>query len=312
MKLVFGPEELEEARHLIERALAEDMPRGDLTTEGLFGRSGGPWIRAEIATRARGVVCGLPVAAELFRSAAPAVVFERQLPDGESFEPGAVLAILRGPAGSILSLERIALNFIQRLSGIATQTRAWVDAIAAAQVEGGHSTKVLETRKTTPGWRRLEKYAVRAGGAENHRMGLSDAILVKDNHAAILRAMGRTSMAEWVSTLRRAHPGVFLEVEVDGRKDFIEALDAGVDAILLDNFPLEEIRWAVARRDEGRSGAPGGRQRGPLLEASGGLKLAMAGEVASTRVDRISVGALTHSAPALDVGLDLVGLEEVP
>ena len=302
MKLVFGPEELEEARHLIERALAEDMPRGDLTTEGLLGPSGGPRIRAEIVSRQAGVACGLPVAAELFRGAAPAVALGGRVADGDRIQPGSVLAELRGPAGPILSLERIALNFIGRLSGIATLARAWVDAVATG---GGRRAKVLETRKTTPGWRRLEKYAVRAGGAENHRMGLSDALLLKDNHAAVLRASGRSSIAEWVAALRRAHPGVFLEVEVDGRAELLEALAADVDAILLDNFALEDIRWAVAERDARRRGAGG-----PLLEASGGLRLPIAGDVAATGVDRISVGALTHSAPTIDVGLDFRGLED--
>jgi len=304
MKLVFGPEELEEARYLIERALAEDMPRGDLTTEGLLGRSGGPRVRADIVSRQAGVACGLPVAAELFRGAAPAVLVGGRVSDGDRIEPGSVLAELRGPAGPILSLERIALNFMGRLSGIATLARAWVDATLAG-AGAGRRTKVLETRKTTPGWRRLEKYAVRAGGAENHRMGLSDALLVKDNHAAVLRALGRSAIPEWVAALRGAHPDVFLEVEVDGRAEFLEALDAGVDAILLDNFALEDIRWAVAERDARRQGA--GR---PLLEASGGLRLPAAADVAATGVDRISVGALTHSAPTLDVGLDFKGLED--
>ena len=302
MKPVFGPEELEEARYLIERALAEDMPRGDVTTEGLLGRAGGPRVRADIVSRQAGVACGLPVVVDLFRGAAPAVLVGGRVSDGDRIEPGSVLAELHGPAGPILSLERIALNFIGRLSGIATLARAWVDAIAAG---AGGRTKVLETRKTTPGWRRLEKYAVRAGGAENHRMGLSDALLVKDNHAAVLRALGRSSIREWVAALRVAHPDVFLEVEVDGRAEFLEALDAGVDAILLDNFALEDIRWAVGKRDALRQGAVR-----PLLEASGGLRLPTAADVAATGVDRISVGALTHSAPTLDVGLDFKGLED--
>ncbi len=291
---LFGPEELSETRYLIERAIREDLPGGDLTTAALFSGtlSGAACVEAAFVSRSPGVLCGLPVVEELFHRHAPQVVLESVLTDGARLEPREAFLTARGKAGEVLPLERIALNFLQRLSGIATLTRRFVDQVS------GTGAVLLDTRKTTPGWRWLEKYAVRSGGGTNHRMSLSDAVLLKDNHLGVLRALGLGSIPEWIDTARRSAPGSFLEIEVEGREDFLVALGAGPDAILLDNFDIEGIRWAVGKRNE--------RGSTPLLEASGGLQLERVWEVAQSGVDRISVGALTHSAPALDIGLDLV------
>jgi nicotinate-nucleotide pyrophosphorylase (carboxylating) len=297
----FGPDEAREAAWLIERALEEDLPAGDRTTSGLFGRGGpgdgAPPLRAAFAARSRGVLCGLPVIEMLFRSGAPGVALHGDRRDGHVLAPGERFLEAVGEASAILPLERIALNFLQRLSGVATETARWVEALA------GTGVRLLDTRKTTPGWRRLEKYAVRAGGGENHRMSLADGILLKDNHRAALAAAPAGRLRDWVEALRRASPGVFLQVEVDGRDELLEALDARPDAILLDNFPLPDLAWAVEARNRRGPGAPG-------LEASGGIRLENVRAVAASGVERISVGALTHSAPALDIGLDVIGARE--
>jgi nicotinate-nucleotide pyrophosphorylase (carboxylating) len=234
------------------------------------------------------------VVEDLFEEAASGEVGLRTLvPEGHPVKAGEAFLELRGPPAPILRLERTALNFLGRLCGIATLTRSFMDALA------GLPTVLLDTRKTTPAWRNLEKYAVRTGGAKNHRGSLSDGILLKDNHAGVLREVGRGDVGEWVEALRRTSPGMFLEVEVDDRQEFLRALDTGVDAILLDNFSTADLRWAVASRNEAGSGHP-------LLEASGGMRLEGVREIAETGVDRISVGALTHSARVLDIGLDLI------
>ncbi|MBI4602673.1 MAG: carboxylating nicotinate-nucleotide diphosphorylase [Planctomycetes bacterium] len=293
----FGEAEKAEALWLVRRALREDLPAGDRTTESLFGRGrvGGESARLEAAfvARAAGVLCGRPVLEILYREAGGEVQLGGGAADGDALRPGEPFLTASGPAAAVLRLERTALNFLQRLSGVASTTRRHAEAL------GGTRARLLDTRKTTPGWRALEKYAVRAGGGENHRSSLSEAVLLKDNHAAVLRALGRGGLRQWAAALRDAVPGAFLEVEVEGREDFLEALGAEVDAILLDNFPTEEILWAVRERDARRPGKP-------LLEASGGLRLERLREVAATGVDRISVGALTHSAAALDIGLDFV------
>jgi nicotinate-nucleotide pyrophosphorylase (carboxylating) len=295
---VFGPDEVREAEWLIERALAEDLPRGDLTSDALFGPAGpvgpGAVIGAEFTARQAGVACGLPVVHRLYRAAAPEVQVEEVLQDGARLDSGAVILRVSGPALQILSTERIALNFLQRLSGIASLTRRFVDAVRGR-------AQLLDTRKTTPGWRALEKYAVRAGGGRNHRRGLSDATLLKDNHARTLRALGANRTSDWVAALRRAAArqpdgAPLIEVEVDTREELIEAFAAAPDVILLDNFSLEDLRWAVGARSD--------KFPGILLEASGGIRLENVAAVAETGVDRISVGALTHSAPSLDIGLD--------
>jgi len=241
---------------------------------------------ARIVARAGGRIAGLAVAAAAFGLLDPAVEVELRAGDGADVEAGAVLAAVRGPARPILSAERTALNFLGHLSGIATATREMVAAIAAA----GAAARVVCTRKTTPGLRALEKYAVRAGGGANHRFGLDDAVLIKDNHRAVAGGV-RPAIARV-----RARVGhlVKVEVEVDTLEQLAEALAAGVDAVLLDNMPLDILRRAVALA-RGRA----------ITEASGGITPATAAAVASTGVDLLSVGWLTHSAPSLDVSLEV-------
>jgi nicotinate-nucleotide pyrophosphorylase (carboxylating) len=293
-------EEREEASVLIRRALLEDLPRGDLTSRILFSEapssfpSGAPRTDPEVTmgfvARAAGILCGLPVVEMLAAAVDPRLRLEPRAHDGEPLEAGKPFLEATGPASALLPCERIALNFLQRLSGIASTTARWVAAIE------GFPVVLLDTRKTTPGWRRLEKYAVRCGGATNHRQNLSEAILLKDNHAWILR-QGGSSIEDWVAVLRAEAPGAFLEVEAATRDEFLAARRAGADAVLLDNFACDDLRWAVAvnRALEGPR---------PLLEASGGITLERLREVAACGVDRISAGALTHSAPALDISLE--------
>jgi nicotinate-nucleotide pyrophosphorylase (carboxylating) len=285
--------------------VAEDLPDGDLTTDVLFpdergsfpdgSPRGGLGVRARCVARTEGVACGVAVVEAVYRKLDPAVSVRLLRGDGERLAPGDVVLEVCGPARSVLRGERIALNFLAHLSGIASTAARWAAAL------DGYPAVLLDTRKTTPGWRSLEKYAVRAGGGTNHRRSLSDGVLVKDNHLKALRGSGAGSLRTWVETLRRAWPGRFLELEVDTREEFLEARGCDVDAILLDNFPLEDLRWAVARNRE----LPGRR---PALEASGGIRLENLRAVAATGVDRISVGALTHSAPALDLSLEAVGV----
>ena len=266
-------------------ALAEDLGRaGDLTTDAVVPPDLA--ANARIVARAAGRIAGLEVAAAAFRLLDPAVEVEPRTADGDDVEPGAVLATLRGPARPILSAERTALNFLGHLSGIATATHQMVAAIAAA----GSSARVVCTRKTTPGLRALEKYAVRAGGGANHRFGLDDAVLIKDNHRAVAGGVGPA--VERV----RARVGhlVKIEVEVDTLEQLAEALAANVDAVLLDNMPPDTLRQAVAQA-RGRA----------ITEASGGITPQTATAVAATGVDLLSVGWLTHSAPNLDVSLEV-------
>jgi nicotinate-nucleotide pyrophosphorylase (carboxylating) len=261
-------------------ALAEDIGAGDVTTEATV--SSEAVGTAELLVKEAGVVCGLRVAETAFRALDPEVRFEAFASDGDDVEPPAIVARMTGSERALLSAERVALNFLGRLSGIATLTRRYVEAVE------GTGAAVLDTRKTTPGLRALEKYAVAAGGGRNHRFGLDDAVLIKDNH---LRAAGSIAAAV---TLVRAATDLPVEVECETLVQVGEALDAGVDAILLDNMLLDELRAAVALVD--------GRAR---LEASGGVTLETIRAIAETGVDEISVGALTHSARSLDVSLEL-------
>jgi nicotinate-nucleotide pyrophosphorylase (carboxylating) len=218
------------------------------------------------------------------------VVYEPLVHDGVTLTPGPRIATVEGPMASILVGERTALNFLQHLSGIATQTRRYVDAIA------GLPCRILDTRKTTPGWRLLEKYAVRCGGGHNHRLGLYDGILIKDNHLAALG--GELSRVPALLAAQRAGDSIPVEIEVETLNQLDEALAYGPDIILLDNMTLDQLREAVGRRN--------GVAPNVLLEASGGVNLTTVRAIAETGVDRISVGALTHSAPALDIALDYV------
>jgi nicotinate-nucleotide pyrophosphorylase (carboxylating) len=264
---------------LIDRALAEDLGDGDLTTRAVVPE--GAQARARIEQRAPGVISGLGVAREVFERLDPSLGFEALAPEGEWREPG-VLAEISGAAASILAGERVALNFLGRLSGVATLTARYVRAVE------GTGTRILDTRKTTPGLRGLEKAAVRAGGGVSHRSGLYDAILVKENHAALAGGVGEATRL----ALERAAAGVVVEVECATLDEVEAAVGAGVPRILLDNMSVDELRRAVE--------LAGGRAE---LEASGGITLDGVRFVAETGVDYISVGALTHSAPALDVSL---------
>jgi nicotinate-nucleotide pyrophosphorylase (carboxylating) len=264
----------------VEAALAEDVGEGDVTTEATVDADAVGV--ADLVTRAPGVVAGLDPAEAVFRALDPDLRFQRRVEEGAHLAAPAPVARVTGSVRAILVGERTALNFLGRLSGIATQTRRYVDAVA------GTGVSILDTRKTTPGLRFLEKQAVATGGGRNHRFGLHDGVLVKDNH---LRAAGSVAVAV---DLLRAETDLPIEVECDTLAQVEEALAAGTDAILLDNMSLEELRAAVA--------VVRGRAR---LEASGGITLENVRAVAETGVDEISIGALTHSAPALDVSLEL-------
>jgi nicotinate-nucleotide pyrophosphorylase (carboxylating) len=269
---------------LIDRALAEDIGAGDLTSAAVVPQ--GARARARIEQRAAGVPAGLEVAAAVFRRLDPGVRWEARAADGDWREPG-VLAEITGDAAAILRGERVALNFLGRLSGIATLTARYVRAVE------GTGARILDTRKTTPGMRALEKEAVRAGGGVNHRAGLHDAILVKENHAELAGGVGEAARR----ALAEAPAGVPVEVECATLADVAEALQAGVPRLLLDNMSPDELRRAVELVD-----------RRAELEASGGITLDNVRAIAQTGVDFISVGALTHSAPALDVSLLLEAL----
>ena len=270
---------------LIDRALAEDVGEGDITTAAVV--EPGARARARIEQKAPGVIAGLRVAEKVFERVDPDLRWHAHAGEGEWREAGLV-AELAGSAGSILTAERVALNFLGRLSGIATLTARYVSAVEGTEV------RILDTRKTTPGMRALEKEAVRAGGGVNHRNGLFDAILVKENHAALA---GGVAVAARLA-LEAARGGVPVEVECVTLHDVADALDAGVPRVLLDNMDPEQLRAAVE--------LAGGRAE---LEASGGVTLETVRAVAETGVDCISVGALTHSAPALDFSLLLEPLE---
>jgi nicotinate-nucleotide pyrophosphorylase (carboxylating) len=263
----------------IESALAEDVGEGDLTTRAVVPE--GAEARARIHQKAPGVIAGVRVAQRVFQHVDPELVFIAHCPEGKWREEGAV-AEISGSAAAILTAERVALNFLGRLSGVATLTARYVRAVE------GTGARILDTRKTTPGLRELERQAVRRGGGENHRSGLYDAILVKENHAALAGGVGEAARR----ATRAAGDGVPVEVECRTPAEIQEALDAGVGRILLDNMSPDELRAAVE--------LVAGRAE---LEASGGITLDTVRAVAETGVDFISVGALTHSAPALDVSL---------
>jgi nicotinate-nucleotide pyrophosphorylase (carboxylating) len=294
MRPEFGAAERRNAEVLIDLALAEDLGQsGDLTAMVTIPSEARG--AARFVTRAEGVVAGLPVVAILARRFELGVSWQPLVDDGDRVPPGTAIARVAGSMRSLLALERTALNFLQRLGGIATLTARFV-----AQVAGTRAV-ILDTRKTTPGWRALEKYAVRRGGGRNHRIGLYDAILIKDNHLAWLAAGGDPIGSALAAARAHAPPGAFVEVEVDSLEQLDRALECGPDIILVDNLGPEALAEAVRRRDRLAPGV--------LLEASGGVTLATVAALAKTGVDRISVGALTHSASALDIGLDFEGGE---
>ena len=267
----------------IDAALAEDMPNGDITSESVI--PAGSRSEAYFLAKEDGVLAGLPVASRVFQKLDPSIIFIERFREGSAFHQSDRLARVKGPTIALLKGERTALNFLQRLCGIATITRRFVEAVA------GTKTRILDTRKTTPGLRLLEKYAVRTAGATNHRVNLSDMVLIKDNH---LRRVG--SVSEAVRRARAAaRPGMRVEVEAADLLQVREALAAKADMIMLDNMSIETMRQAV--------GLAAGRVP---LEASGNMTLDRVRAVAETGVDFISVGALTHSAKAIDISLDFV------
>ena len=267
---------------LVRNALEEDGADNDLTSIATIISTRRE--RCSIVARRAGVIAGIPLAREAFRQRDAHASIRNAVKDGQRVDAGAPVMFVTGHARGLLAAERVALNFLQRLSGVATLTHEFVDAIV------GTSAKILDTRKTTPGWRRLEKYAVRAGGGLNHRMDLGDALMIKDNHIAALD--GNVAMA--VARSRElAPPGTRVEIECESIDQVKQAIEAGPDIIMLDNMSLKQLREAVHLID-GRA----------VVEASGGVTLQNVRAIAETGVDWISVGALTHSPRALDLGLD--------
>lgn len=279
---------------MIEAALEEDGAREDVTTNALIDPELG--CEAEMIVKEDGVICGLPLGARICELFDSDLQLHASNGEGRAVLAGTEVARIGGPAGSLLKVERTLLNFLQRLSGVATLTRRYVDAVE------GTGARILDTRKTTPGWRVLEKYAVRCGGGTNHRMGLHDMVLIKDNHLR-LRNRGKVRMhrAEAVRRARAASPGVEIEVEVESLTELREVLDAAPDYVLLDNMPPQQVASA---RDIVREACDG--KEGPQLEASGGIDLSNVRDHAEAGAERISIGALTHSAPALDISLNIV------
>lgn len=279
--------ELREIERVVTMALDEDAPWGDLTGETLIPEQA--TATAELVAREAGVFSGARVVEAAFRLVDPRIAVEVLVADGGRFAAGDVLARVQGPARGILRAERVALNLVQRMSGVATLTSRYVDAVA------GTGARIVDTRKTTPGLRSLERQAVRDGGGRNHRRSLSDAVMAKDNHLAVLTADG----ADLATALREARERMphtaHLEVEVDRVEQIAPVLAGGADTIMLDNFGLDDLRAGVR--------LIGGRA---IVEASGGVNLETVAAIAATGVDVISVGALTHSARALDLGLDVV------
>jgi nicotinate-nucleotide pyrophosphorylase (carboxylating) len=267
---------------LVERALAEDLGPGDVTSEAVIPAEAKG--EAVIEAREALVVCGLPVARAVFREVDAGVRFLAELPEGERARPGQVLAMIEGSTRSILSAERTALNFLGRLCGVASLTRRYVEAVA------GTRARIVDTRKTLPGWRVLDKYGVAAGGGQNHRMGLFDALLVKDNHVAAAGGVAEATRAARAG----AAPHLHLQVEVESLDEALVAAEAGADSLLLDNRTPDEIRRIVERLGDRI-----------VLEASGGVSLETVRTIAETGVHRISIGALTHSAPVADVALEM-------
>ena len=270
---------------LIRLALEEDLgERGDVTSVALLP---GSHSSNTLVAREHGVIAGLPIAEEVFRQVDPEIHCETPVEDGTVVEAGTVLMKMSGNAGSLLAAERTVLNFLQRLSGVASTTRCYVDAVSE------FGTMILDTRKTTPGWRLLEKYAVHCGGGTNHRAGLYDQILIKDNHLAHWSTHSGRTIADAITSARAAAPDLLVEVEADTMAQVKAFLPEKPDWILLDNMSLDELR-TCAELCRGTC----------LTEASGGITMETLREVAATGVDAISVGALTHSVIALDIGMD--------
>ena len=275
----------DEILRAVQAALAEDIGPGDATTLATVPENAP--ARAAMVAREPLTVAGLDFAETAFRELSPKVHCERRVQDGTRAKAGSTLLHITGPARALLTAERVALNFVQRLSGVATLTAQFVEAVRGTRAE------ILDTRKTTPGWRRFEKYAVACGGGRNHRIGLYDLILIKDNHLAALRDEMPNAIAAAVQRARASYPQLKVEVEADTLDQVAQAVDAGADIILLDNMTTDQLRTAVA--------LVAGRAK---TEASGGVNLSTVRAIAEAGVDFISVGAITHSARAVDIGLD--------
>ena len=276
-----------EIHQAVQAALAEDIGSGDATTLATVPETA--TARAVLRAREPFVVAGLDFAGAAFRELSAAIKIERLVKDGQRVSGGEILLNISGLARAILSAERVALNFVQRLSGVATLTALFVEAIKDTPAQ------ILDTRKTTPGWRRFEKYAVTCGGGHNHRLGLFDLVLIKDNHLAALRDARPNAIAAAVARAREKYPQLKIEVEADTLEQVGQAAAAGADIILLDNMNAVQLRLAVQKIN--------GRAK---TEASGGVNLAGVQTIAKTGVDFISIGALTHSARAVDMGLDFI------
>ncbi|MDI9434220.1 MAG: carboxylating nicotinate-nucleotide diphosphorylase [Sedimentisphaerales bacterium] len=282
-----------QVRPLIQMAIEEDLGRGDVTTELLFPDDS--TAKATIVSREEIVVCGIPVLEEILRQYDPRLKLTAHVRDGQSSHVGSKLATIEGPLRGMLSAERVVLNFLQRLSGIATTTSKYVRAIR------GTKAKIYDTRKTLPGWRLLEKYAVRCGGGYNHRLGLYDGILIKDNHVAELGKNFPARLRRVVDDARNIKGLEFVAVEVDHVDHQLNHVlkIPGIDIVLLDNMGQWQLKHAVEMRDE-----MCGKGNKPLLEASGNITLDNVSAIAQCGVDRIAIGAITHSATAVDIGLD--------
>ena len=274
-----------EIRRAVRAALAEDLGSGDATTLATIPASAKSVAR--MSAREPLVVAGIGFAELAFRELSPKIQIKKNVRDGQRAKAGDTLLEISGSSRAILSAERVALNFVQRLSGIATATAQFADAVR------GTKAKILDTRKTTPGWRRFEKFAVACGGGKNHRIGLFDLVLIKDNHLVALQNEKPNAIAAAVACARKKFPKLKVEVEADTLEQVAQAADAGADIILLDNMPPAQLRQA-AKIVRGRA----------KLEASGGVNLETVRKIAETGVDFISVGAITHSARAVDIGLD--------
>lgn len=276
----------QQVERIVKDALAEDLVSGDVTTDALIPSD--LKGRASILVKRDGVLSGIDVAREVFRRVDSSLQFKVLVKDGAKVRKGKVVATVEGKVAGILRAERTALNFLQHMSGIATETTRYVEAVSETKA------MITDTRKTVPGLRLLEKYAVRAGGGRNHRLNLGDGVLIKDNHLVALRASGVGLKKAVEKARQRAPKDLKVEVEVESVKEAREALAAGADIIMLDNMKLEDMRKAV-KLVKGKA----------LLEASGGITLDNVRSVAETGVDLISIGALTHSAKALDISLEL-------
>ena len=291
--------DLEKIRDIVQLAIKEDIGDGDITSK-IFIPDGSESEGMLVAKEA-GIVAGLPVAGYVLSQIDENLIFTSNIEDGSMARKGTILGSVKGLTLSLLSAERMVLNFLQRLSGIATSTNMFAERIK------GYRTQIMDTRKTAPGWRYLEKYAVRAGGGINHRMGLYDQILIKDNH---LKTMGTEKENDTISRLvkkarEQIKNGTLIEVEVEDLCQIREVMDAGVDVILFDNMEPSKIREAVEMVKEFENSRDAGNGRAILTEASGNITIENVEEYADAGVDRISVGAITHSVRVLDISFDI-------